>query len=462
MNNRLKSTVIIYFFLGFSSYSLSKDISAPEVKLNESAIHTTQATQSFTLEKAIEYDLLNNLDVLIAQQRIAQAEAQLSESRASFYPQIKARYSYEYTENPARVFSHTINQRQLDFNSDFNHPGGRQNFRPEVIAQFSIYRGGQDYHLSKAAELGIEVATLKKSAIRNQLTQAVTSSFYGYLAAEEIHKVTLRSITAVDSELNQSRNRLAAGAALKSDVLTLEVKRAETHDAEIRAKNAIELAKTGIKTLLGLPIEQTLELVSRSEWQLPSGTDIFSDLLTLALKQRPEILAAEKQIEILQSQLNAAQGAHLPRADAFVSYGQDSQDGSFSSNRDHFTTGVSVELDIFSGFATSERVRKTQRKLAETELFRNRVKLDIENEVKTAFLKQQEALTRVAVTSASISSAEEALHLVNEQRQAGVVTITRYLEAEVARDKAYSSAIAARFDALRAAAALKKAQGAWN
>jgi outer membrane protein TolC len=71
----------------------------------------------------------------------------------------------------------------------------------------------------------------------------------------------------------------------------------------------------------------------------------------------------------------------------------------------------------------------------------------------------QEALNRADVAAVSVEAAEEALRLVNEQRQAGVVTVTRYIEAEVARDKANTRQISARFDSLRAEAELKQATG---
>ena len=119
-------------------------------------------------------------------------------------------------------------------------------------------------------------------------------------------------------------------------------------------------------------------------------------------------------------------------------------------------------MDIFNGFSTSEGVKKAQRKLAEARTKQTQVKLSIENEVKMAHLKLRESLARVNVTRASIAAAEEALRLVNQQRKAGVVTVTRYIETEVARDKAHARDIAARFDALRAEAELKKALGTWK
>ena len=86
----------------------------------------------------------------------------------------------------------------------------------------------------------------------------------------------------------------------------------------------------------------------------------------------------------------------------------------------------------------------------------------VEQEVKIAYLKLQESLARLHVTDVSVQSADEALRLVKEERQAEVVTVTRYIEAEVARNTAQSNSIAAHYDALSAEAALKKAIGAWK
>ena len=74
----------------------------------------------------------------------------------------------------------------------------------------------------------------------------------------------------------------------------------------------------------------------------------------------------------------------------------------------------------------------------------------------------RQALARVNVTEISVRSADEALRLVNEERRAEIVTVTRYIESEVASNKAKSNTIAAHYDALSAEAALKKAIGDWK
>lgn len=418
---------------------------------------------AFTLRQAIDYALENNPEISIMQARIDQANAQLGQALASFYPQVKASLSYQHSDNPAQAFAMIIAQRRLNFNSgDFNHPGGVDDYRPQVTATYSLFRGGQDYYLSQAAELGVETSELEKTATRHHLINNVTAAFYGYLAAEDAHELSLRSIEAVQSELDQSRVRYDAGTLLKSDVLSLEVQLAEAKDAQIQAANAMEIAKAMVKTLLGLSVEQAFTISENLGQPLPAAPAEFDILLNQALSQHPELKAAEKRVLIAEQQLNAAQAAHLPRADAFVSYGSNSKDLAFSSNRDNVTAGVMVEVDVFSGFATQEKVKKAEHELTAAREAARRMRLRVENQVKTAQLRLREALNREQVTSVSVTAAEEALRLVKEQRNAGVVTVTRYIEAEVARDRAKTRDISARYDALRAEAELNQATGFWN
>jgi len=420
--------------------------------------------QGYNLQQAIDFAIANNPDLQIMQDKIAQADAQLGIALSSFYPNIKTGLSYEHSSNPSRAFGMIIAQRRLDFSptTDFNNPGGTDNYRPEVSARYSLFRGGQDYYQSKAAGLGVEAATLEKSAARNQLIQMVSSTFYSYLAAIEADKVAIRSISAVENELKQSRNRYEAGSTLKSDLLSLEVQLAEAQDSKIQTANAIELAKAGLKSLLGLLAHEPFEIDSTTQWVLPENKSTFAELLDKAMNQRPETEIASKQVKIAEQQLKAAKGAYLPKADAYVSYGSDSKDIDFSTHRDNVTAGVMVEMDIFSGFRDSEKVKKVEHQLAIAKKSKKRTQLNIENAVKTAHLKVLGALARVNVTSSSVKAAEEALRLVHEQRKAGVVTVTRYIEAEVARDKSYARNISARFDALRAEAELKQAVGYWR
>jgi outer membrane protein TolC len=421
------------------------------------------APASYSLEQAIDAALANNPELNIMQARIEQANAQLGESLASFYPQIKTSLSYQHSNNPAQAFALIIAQRRLDMQSgNFNNPGFVDDYRPQVSASYSLFRGGQDYYNSQAAELNSEAAELEKSAARNRLVNHVTAAYYGELAAMDANTISQRAIESVQSQLHQTQLGYEAGTVLKSDLLSLQVQLAEAQDAQIHAANAIELAQNMLKTLLGLDANDSFAINPAANKNLPESPANFEQLINQALAQHPELKAAEKRVAIAEQQLSAAKAAHLPKADAFVSYGSNSKDLTYNSNRDNLTAGVMVEMDVFSGFATQEKINKAEHQLTAAKESARQNRLQIENDLKAAQLKLQEALHRAEVSNSASQAAEEALRLVNQQRQAGVVTVSRYLETQVALEKALSRQVSARFDALRAEAALKQAIGTWQ
>ena len=115
----------------------------------------SEPAAAYTLKQAVDYALENNPNLQMTHERIQQAEAQVGIAKASFYPQVTSRLTYEYSDNPSRAFGMIIAQRRLNFSgTDFNHPGGVNNYRPEVMASYSLYNGGQETALSKEAEHG--------------------------------------------------------------------------------------------------------------------------------------------------------------------------------------------------------------------------------------------------------------------------------------------------------------------
>jgi len=418
--------------------------------------------QPFTLESAINLALERNPDLHIANERIAQAEAAIGESLAAFYPQVKARLSYRYTDNPAQAFGMIVAQRRFTFDQDINNPKGTTDFRPEVEATWSLYRGGQDYQRSQVADLSKEITELELSSVRNNLIHGVSEGFYTLLVAQENQTIARRAIDAVQSELTETKKRHAAGTVLKSDVLSLEVRLAAAREVAIRSHNAIELARTVLRTLLDLPDDSPIEPRIDADRALPELPVALDDLEAQAQTNRPETQIAQRQFETRQLELKIAQGEHLPRVDAYVNYGLNERSPAFSTAHQNVGTGIQLEMDLFSGFGTNARINKAERRLAEAEEQIRKVQLQIRQDVKTAYLELQDALQRAEVAKTAVTAAAEALRLVTLQHRAGTATVSRYIESEVARDQAQAGWLTARYDTFRADAALQRALGAWR
>lgn len=422
---------------------------------------TTGRPRPLTLNEAIDLALEQNPDMAASEARIGEAEARVAEVAAGFYPRVVARVDYSYSNNPALAFSSIVAQRRYNPGMNINQPGWVSNFRPEIVGNWNLYRGGQDAYLKKAAELGVEAAQLERSVVRNRLAAAVTAAFYAALSAPRQAQVAHRSLETVNSELEQARARVEEGVALKTDVLSLEVRKTEAHEAEIKAHNAETVSRSALKTLIGGE-PGTLPEIRETEMPVPVLATDFKKLFEIARSQRPELQAADHQVEIKTQELEAARGANLPRVNAYAAYGENNRYPGFSFSRDNGTIGINAEVDVFTGGANTARISQSERQLVEARAIQQRTELEIEDELRRAYSALDEALQRLNVAEAATVSAEEALRLVNEQYHGGTATVTRFLEAENDRANAALRVIVARYEAEVAEAQLQRALGHWR
>jgi outer membrane protein TolC len=425
------------------------------------ALTARAQAQPLTIDEAVGIALTENPDARAAAERIGQAQARLGEATAAFYPRVDGRIVFARTDNPAQAFAMILNQRKFSFDLDFNNPGPTQDVRPEVVGAFPIFRGGQDYFRRQAATLGVEAAQLERLAVRNALTEAVIDAFHALLAAPQMADSARASVTAVRTALDHARAGLEAGTVLKSDVLSLETRLAEARESELRATNAIELARTGLRTLLGLPPDHALDVTPPAGVASVAVPATADEAVRRATADRPEVAAAARQVAMRERELQAERAGYLPTIDIVGGYGNDSSDFQLSHATDSWLVGATAELNLFSGFRTREKVRAAEHQLGEARQVERRTRLAVEREAQSAFLSYGEARQRDGVSQSGVAAAAAALRLVEEQYRAGTVTVTRYLEAEAARSAAQSRAIAARYDVRRAEAALQKAIGAW-
>lgn len=415
----------------------------------------------WSLREVVALALERNPDLQQAKARAQAALAQVGEAESAFYPQVAARLTFARTDDPARAFAMILSQRRFTFNTNFSRPGPTQDVRPEIFAAFPLFHGGQDYFRRKAAAAGAQAAAAEIQATRNAIIDAAAQAYYALLAAPEQLEVARSSRSAVQSALDNARARWAQGAALKSDVLSLEARLAAAEMAEVRARNGVEVARSALRLVLALPAEEAVAVKPAEDLAgtLPSSV---TEALAQAESHRAELVAVRQLVAAREAEVAAERAAFLPRIDLIGSYGQNATDLRLSASRDNWFFGATAELDVFSGFRKLERLRAAEQRWAEARHLEQKTRVSLEHEVRVAFSNWEEARERVRVSEAAVAAAEEALRLVQEQYRVGAVIVTRYLEAEAARTDARSQAVAARYDLNRSAAALRKAMGRWE
>ena len=403
----------------------------------------------------------NNPDLLMAMARIEKAEALLLKAAAPFYPQVNVYTEYVQGDAPSAYLFKTIDQRKLPGVINFNDPGWFENYESGVGAGINLYNGGRDRLGREMAKTGLTVSKLDRDGIENQVMAMAIGAYYDILSANNLTAVARESLETTRSQLKIMEVRFQSGGALKTDLLSLKVRMAESEELLVQSNNRERLAKTALAEILGVNPESPINIEQAKAYAIDVPEN-DSAALDFALLNRPELASVREKLRQSKMALDAARAGYLPRLDFQTRYYMDDPEMRYSTDRDNWTAGLYLNWDIFNGFATKAERAEAMANLRQTLAADRKTLLAVKFEVKKAYLNLDEAEQRLKVATSTVKTAEETYHLVKRQYEGGSANITRYLEAELAFSRARFHETTAYFDREKARAQIARAIGFWT
>ena len=444
------------------AHSLAKQqATASDQKANTSSQASSLSRQPLTLKKAIKQAIQANPKREMALARIRRARAATSEAKSAFWPRLSAYSQYTQGDAPSAYLFKTIDQRQLPPNTNFNDPGWFENFESGIKANLNLFKGGRDALRLDMAQKDLHISTLSKQEVDNQLQATVIKAYYSALAAKDSMHIAQKSVDTVRKELEMTRVRYEAGGVLKSDLLSMQVRLAQSKEDLVRAKNNYQRSLATLANVLGLDADKDFKLSQPEalELNLPSN---YRQRLGYALAHRAELEKIRQKLIKTRLQLDMVRSEYLPRLDLQGKYYHDDPDLDYSSSRENWTLGLMLNWEFFSGLSTQAKEEQAQASIQEMLAADRKTVQAIQLDVKTSSLRLEEARARRRVTQASVRQAEESLKLVRLQYKGGSSTITRYLNAELALTQARMAASRAYYDQRKARSDLARALGYWS
>jgi outer membrane protein len=374
------------------------------------------------------------------------ADARLMEARASRLPVVQVSQNVTNGNNPVYVFGSLLEQanfRQQNFDLNaLNNPSPLTNFRTSLNVRTPLFDQRQSRTRIAQAELQQQQSDTSSNQVQQQIRFEVLRSYYAVLLAQAKKEVAIEAVKMAEADVKRSRDRVAAGVAVTSDLLSAEVQLAEFRQQQIQAEGEIITATAALNTALGLPINTPQQISGAlSEKQFALGEQ--EALIRTALQSRPEYARAGLTLREREQQTFGARGEMLPRVEVFTSVGVSAR--SFLTGSTDYLVGASVSFNLFDA---GRKARLSQAQAAETvasleqEHLANQIRLDVVR-ARQQFITARE---RLAVMQRVISQATEALRIVQDRYHEGLTTITEVLRAETALTQARTNVLAARYD----------------
>ncbi|KPA09617.1 transporter [Candidatus Magnetomorum sp. HK-1] len=414
-----------------------------------------------SLEEAMKIALTHSQDIQSIIARIEQAKIGIKIAKAAFFPTVSIYTEFTKSNDPIAYLLKTSRQRKLPPNANFNQPETFDNYEIGLKFKYNIFQGGKKFYYKNIAESVFEEECLERESIENSLLASVINAYYDALVAFDLIKIAEESVSTVETQLRLMTVRFNTGGALKSDVLSLDVRLAEVKEDLVRSKNFHKNALALLGTLLGIGPDSKLK-IHENENKLIDYPQSYSEGVKIALSKRPELKKLKEKIKQSNIGLKISKSAYLPSLDFFATRFYDAEDMAFYEENNNWGMFFTLNWNLFEGGKNKAEVAKSMKALKEIMANYKKMILQIKLDVKKAYLYIEDANARLTVTKSSVISAEESFKLVKRQFDGGSVTISRYLEAELDRNHAKTRAIIAFYDKAKGLAEIARALGQWG
>ena len=304
------------------------------------------------------------------------------------------------------------------------------------------------------AKLGLDVAEVQLARARFDLILQVKEAYFGILTAERIKEVAEQSVEQLLAELETAQNFYEVGMSPKIDVLDAEVRLAKAKQQLIRADNALRLAKARFNTILRRPLDQEVavaDILSEEPYEKS-----YESCLDISLKNRPELMEAEKNIASAEREIVLAKSAYYPYVSLSANYYRAGDDpavnGSEFTDRENWDVMAVASMTFFEWGRTRYAVNQKRARLRQAKEALEQTKDAVRLEVKTSYLNLEAAEENISVAKKSVGSAEENFRISKERYREQVATATEVLDAHTRLTEAktnYTRALA-EFNVARA------------
>ena len=408
-----------------------------------------RSAEPWTLERAIGHALTNSPNARIAQKRIAAARSGIAQANSAYWPQLQLQSSYTRTDNPLGVFGAALSQRSFSPALDFNDVPDADNLNMRTVLTVPLYSGGRMSAAREAAKANTEASKAAAETVSHALAYEVARAFHTILKMHEYIRVAESAVRSFESNLAVASNRVAAGAALKTDRLDMLVRLAQAREDLLRARNASSISEHALRTLLGIQEIDFLIADSAPAAAVPRDNEFM---------HRPELAAIQHQQRAAEAQVREAKSSSRPRVGAFSSVDYD-RGWKFDGSGKSYAAGVMLQWDLWDGKRTHGRVSEAQANLDAAREEERKLRLAIEFEIHQARLQFEEATGRMAVSESAVTHAQESVGLTRARFEQGLMIAAQLIDAETALTSAQVRHVEANADQRIAIAALRKALG---
>jgi outer membrane protein len=416
-----------------------------------------ETARPLNLQETINAALQANLGLKQAEAEVKAAQDTKSARTTDFLPTLSARYSYLRRNEPG---TQAIGVPGAGIADVLVTPQDEYNF----VTSFSqpIFTGFSLINQYQIASLGLDVAEFKQQLTRQNVILDAKNAYFQILKTQKLLDVAQITVKQITAQKDVAENMYQVGMSPLNDLLQSQVQLANAKQALITAQNNLAIAKSQFNTLLIRPVNAPVSIVDILNYK-PFPHDI-DYCLAQAEQNRLEIQVADLEVQISQKDLKLAQRSYYPTVNLEGNYYRRGTDwdvngGEGVADSRYWDIRATATWNFWEWGRTTYGVREKLQRVSQAKYNQEQVKVNIDQEVKQAYLRTIESEQNIVTIEKAIAQAKENLRITEERYKEQVSTITDVLVAQTLFTQTMTNYYNALYDYKIAKAVLYRAIG---
>lgn len=372
------------------------------------------------LVQVYEQAKITNPDLRSSLAEKDKAYSAISGSRASLLPQIGLSASYGVTHG------------RRDYSGIKSKSGN--------LYQLTLSQSLFDYSSWKALDITKKQATIADIAYQYQgqtLILNTSVAYFNVLKALDALSFIDAQKKAIGRQLEQTRQQHQVGLVAITDVQNAQANYDLTLAQQVNALNDLNNAIEDLRQVSGR-FYSKLATINTNTFKTEAPTAI-SALLKQSETSNLNLLTMKLNQDIAREQIKLSQSGHLPTASLDAStnlnktdrYGRNTgpNGGNGKTYSGNNYVGLSVNLPIFSGGATTSKVEQAQHNYISFSEKLESTNRAVINQVRSSYNNISSSISAIKAYQQAVVSAESSLEATNSGYQVGTRTIVDVLNA---------------------------------
>jgi len=349
-----------------------------------------------------------------------------------------------------------------DINGDGRSDGTSRSASWSVGAQQSIFDYG-NYTALRAARAQDRAGAFDLEAAGDNLITRTSAAYFNVLVQLETLSAAEAAEAALKKQFDFASKRLEVGLAPITDVHEARAQYDGARANTILARNAVKDAYQALVEITGTPLASMKGLPDDFRPALPEARDVDGWVAT-ALAQNPSLKAQAADVEASEHNVATARSGYYPSVGLRASYGKAipglfDNPSYFGNNDANTSVGLTLNIPIFSGFATASNVRSAlaQRDIARDQLEQQRRAL--ERNTRDAYQGLVAGISEVEARRLALVSAQSAYDASQVGLEVGTRTVLDVLNNQRTLFSAQQAFAQAKYNFLQSRLLLEQAAG---